>query len=90
MHLAINMEIDMTHTVRVFVNNNTKPKKCSLTARKVVGARLNEVQKQTAGLGFTDYEIVSGIDKMTANIVKKRLKSMLDALGCQIVPRKEL
>jgi DNA-binding transcriptional regulator YhcF (GntR family) len=88
--VGINLEIGMTHTVYVFINETTNPKQYSLTARKKTGAHLNKVIKQMAELGFTDYEIVNGIDKQVANNIKAGLESMFESLGSQIVRRKEL
>jgi len=62
----------------------------SITARQTDGARLDAVIDQMDGLGFSPYEIISGIDKLAADRIKGGLSKMFSSNGFRKYSRKAL
>ena len=77
-------------TYSVVLYFNTVNKRFSVTARKTIGARLNEVDDQQKLLGFTRKLISSGVSQTTANRQKRATVAIQKAAGYREVPRPQL
>ena len=77
-----------TYSVVLYLDNVKK--RFSVTARKTVGARLNEVDIQQKGLGLTPQLISSGVTQAAANRLKRFTVATQKAAGHRQVPRPKL
>lgn len=77
-----------TYSVVLYFNNVNK--RFSVTARKTVGARLNEVDAQQHALGFTRQLVSSGVSQAVASQLKRFTVATQKSAGYRKVPRPQL
>lgn len=79
------------YSINLYIKiGSTHTTEFSLTARKTVGARLDEVNADQQSKGFAVVNIANGLNKSVARSQKLALENALKNVGMRKVKRKSL